>query len=106
MFVISEWWSIKKWAKGGFKSEDAGGFLPLQNKYSKSLSWAEKLNKLFTDLDGKFEFSAQNSNLECLFWRCKNPPVSSDLKPPLKHIGICFSYVNKQKWFEICHQTK
>ena len=29
-------------AKGGFKSEETGGYLPLQNKYSKSLSWTEK----------------------------------------------------------------
>ena len=34
-------------AKGGFKSEDTGGFLPLQNKYSKSLSWAENFNTVF-----------------------------------------------------------
>ena len=72
--------------KGGFKSEETGGFLPLQNKYSKSLSWAENLNKLFTDLGGKFKFSAQYSDLEYLFWRSKNPPVSSDLKPPLVRV--------------------
>ena len=30
--------------EGGFKSEAAGAFLNLQNKYSKSLSWAENLN--------------------------------------------------------------
>jgi hypothetical protein len=69
--------------KGGCKSEDTGGFLLLQNKYYKSLSKAENLNKLFTDLGGKFKFSAQDSDLEYLFWRSKNPPVSSDLKPPL-----------------------
>ena len=69
--------------KGGFKSEDTGKFLLPQNKYSKSLSWAENLNKLFTVLCGKFKFSAQDSDLEYLFWRSKNPPVSSDLKPPL-----------------------
>ena len=69
--------------KGGFKSEDTVGFLLLQNKYSKSLSRAKKINKLLTDLGGKFKFSAQDSDLEYLFWRCKNPPVSSDLNPPL-----------------------
>ena len=69
--------------KAVFKSEETGGFLHCQNKYSKSLSWAENLNKLFTDLGGKFKFSAQDSDLEYLFWRSKNPPVSSDLKPPL-----------------------
>ena len=69
--------------KGGFKSEDNGKFLRLQHKYSKSLFWAENLNKLFTVLGGKFKFSAQDSDLEYLCWRCKNSPVSSDIKPPL-----------------------
>ena len=31
-----------------------------------------------------FKFSAQDSDLEYLFWRSKNPSVSSDLKPPLE----------------------
>ena len=53
--------------KGGFKSENIGGFLLLQNKYSKSLSWAENLNKLFTNLGEKFKFSAQDSDLEYFF---------------------------------------
>jgi hypothetical protein len=41
---------------------------------------------LFTDLGGKFKFSAQDSDLEYLFWRSKTPPVSSDLKPPLRKV--------------------
>ena len=68
-------------------SEDTGGFLHCQNKYSKSLSWAENLNKLFTDLGGKFKFSAQDSDLEYLFWRSKNPTVSSELKIPLAQMA-------------------
>ena len=52
-------------------SEDIGGFLHCQNKYSESLSWTENLNKLFTDLGGKFKFSAQDSDLEYLFWQQK-----------------------------------
>ena len=49
-----------------------------QKKKSKSLSWAENLNKLFTDMGGKFKFSAQDRDLEyffekekssCIFWR-------------------------------------
>ena len=79
--------------KGGFYSEDTGEFLHCQNKYSKSLSWAENLNKLFTVLGGKFKFSAQDSDMEYLCWQCKNSAVSSDLKPSLefkleKNIGI------------------
>ena len=34
-------------SKGGFKSEDTGEFLFLQNKYSKSLSWAENLKVVY-----------------------------------------------------------
>ena len=70
--------------RGGFKSEDTGEFLLLQNKYSKSLSWAENLKTVLTVLGWKFRFSAQDSNLEYLSWRSKNPPVSSDLKPSLR----------------------
>ena len=54
------------------------------NRYSKSLSWAENLNFLPKSLNNLFKFSAQNSDLEYLFWRTKNPPVSSDLKSPLQ----------------------
>ena len=50
--------------KGCFKSEDTEEFFRCQNKYSKSLSWAENLNKLFTVLGGKFKFSAQDSDME------------------------------------------
>ena len=64
-------------------SEDTGEFLLLQNEYCKSLSWAENLNKLFTVLGGKFKFSAQDSDMRYSLWRSKNPPVSSDSKPPL-----------------------
>ena len=49
--------------KGGFESEDTGKVLRLQHKYSKSLSWAENLNKLFTVSGGKFKISAQDSDL-------------------------------------------
>ena len=52
-------------------SEHTEGFLYCQNKYPKSLSWAENLNKLFTDLGGKFKFSAQDSDLGYLFWQYK-----------------------------------
>ena len=64
-------------------------FSDLQNKYYKSLSWAENLNKLFIVLGRKFKFSAQDSDVEYLCWQRKNSPVSSDLKPPLASV---FSY--------------
>ena len=70
--------------KGGFKSEDTEEFFHCQNKYSKPLSWAENLKKLFTVLGRKFKFSAQDSDLEYLFWQRKTSSVSSDLKPPLE----------------------
>ena len=50
--------------KGGFKSEDTGKSLGLQYEYSKSLSWAENLDKLFNILGGKFKFSGQDSDVE------------------------------------------
>ena len=49
------------------------------------------MNKLFTVLGGKFKVSAQDIDLEYLCWRCKNSPVSSDLKPPLS-ISECQSF--------------
>ena len=75
------------------------------NEYSKSLSWAENLNKLFNVLGGKFKFSAQDSDLEYLCWQWKNSPVSSDLKPPLawsffnkiRAVGLL---CNKNVWLE------
>jgi hypothetical protein len=95
---MSKFWVT---VKGGLKSEDTGEFLLLQSEYSKSLSWAENLNKLFTVLGGKFKFFVQDSDLEYWFWRCKNPPASSDLKPTLMDkdtlILIGMSYVWKQE---------
>ena len=67
-----------KWTQ--HKSEDTGKIIHLRHKYSKSLCWAENLNKLFNVLGGKIKFSFQDSDLEYL---CKNTPVSFDLKPPL-----------------------
>ena len=69
--------------KGGFKSEETGILFCCQNKYSKSLSWEKNLNFPPKTVNNLFKFSAQDSDLEYLFWRSKNSPVSSDLKPPL-----------------------
>ena len=55
---------LYRYSKGGFKSEDTEDFFRCQNKYSKSLSWAENLSKLFTVLGGIFKFFAQHSELE------------------------------------------
>ena len=77
-------------------SEDTRGFLHCQNKYSKSLSWAENLSKLFLDLGGKFEFYAQDSDLEYLFWQCENPPASSDIKPPLSKCPLVHGNMKKE----------
>ena len=42
--------------KGGFYSEREVSFSNLPKKYSKSLSWAWNLKKLFTVIGGKFKF--------------------------------------------------
>ena len=47
-----------------FFSESAMRFSNLRNKYSKSLSWALNLNKLFTGMGRKFKFQVQDSDLE------------------------------------------
>ena len=67
--------------KGGFRSEEAGGLLHCQDKYSKSLSWAENLNFPPKTVNKLFKFSTQDSDLEYLSWQCKKSPVSSDFKP-------------------------
>ena len=71
--------------KGGLKSEDTGEFLHCKDRYSRLLPWIENLNNSFTVLGSKFKFSAQDSDLKYLSWQCKNPPASSDLKPPLAY---------------------
>ena len=58
---------IKFCAKGGFKSEETGVFLLLQDKYSKLLSWAEHLNFTPKTVNNLFEFSAQDSDLDYIF---------------------------------------
>ena len=55
--------------KGGFKSEDIGGFLLFLDENSKSLSWAENLDFPPKSVNNLFKFSAQDSDLEYLFWQ-------------------------------------
>ena len=58
--------------KGAFFSESEIRFsnFPISQKnYSKKLSWAWNLNKLFTDMGGNFQFQAQDSFLEYFFWK-------------------------------------
>ena len=58
-------------SKSRFKSEDTGVFFHCQNKYSKSLSWAEIFKKLLTDLGRKFKFSVQDRVFDyfsSIFW--------------------------------------
>ena len=42
-----------------------------------------------------FKFSAQDSDLEHLFWQQKSSPVSSGLKPPLV-VGIDLVCLSRQ----------
>ena len=69
--------------KGGFKSEDIVKILHCQHKYSKLLSWPENLNFLPKTVNNIFKFSAQDSDLEYLFWLQKKSSASSVIKPPL-----------------------
>ena len=65
------------WLKVSLKSEETGEFFHCQNKYPKSLSWAENLN--FSPKT----VSAQDSDVKYLFWQRKKSSVSSNLKQPL-----------------------
>ena len=70
--------NFKKWVK----SIQTAGYNGARTvyKYFK----AENLNNFPSkSVNNLFKFSAQNSDLEYLFWRSKNPPLSSDLKLPL-----------------------
>ena len=70
--------------KGGFKSEETEGFLLLQDKYSKLLSWAEHLNFLPKTVNNVFKFSAQDSDLNIYFGEVKIlQNLLTDLKSPL-----------------------
>ena len=67
--IVSYWksWTLTRCSKGGFFSESEIRFsnLPISQKnYSKKLSWAWNLNKLFTDMGKNFKFQAQDSFLE------------------------------------------
>ena len=69
------------YSKVGIISEYTGRFYFSKiNIANYVLSLAENLNKLFTDLGGKFNYSAQDRDLEYFFfWEIsKNLPVSSD----------------------------
>jgi hypothetical protein len=71
-------------------------FFLLQDKYSKSLSLAENLKFPPKTVYNLFKFSAQDSDLEYLFWRGKSSPISSDLTPntPLIHTWFTYSIWN------------
>ena len=62
--------------------------------------------KLFTILGGKFEFPAQDSDLAYLFWRSKNPLVSSDLKPHLMILFLLLDSVLLDTMEVKCNQKK
>ena len=83
----------KSLPKGCFKAEDTEELFRCQNKYSKSLSWAENLNKLFTEpfREGKFKSSANRM----LIWN-----IYSGLKPPLAaaSFGAKIQIINKGTW--------
>jgi hypothetical protein len=71
----------------------------IPNHYPKQ----KNLNKLFAVLGGKFKFSAQDSDLEYLCWRCKNSAVQVNIFQKLatsaEHVVYqnCSECQNKQK---------
>ena len=82
------------YTKGGIMSEDTGRFLLLQKNIPNL--YPEQIKKNFQPLavNPLFKFSAQDSNLEYLFWRSKNLPVSSDIISPLTtYVHYRFSFL-------------
>ena len=75
--------SLHNWLKMAFSQKTLENFyianINIPNHYPeyKNLNFLPTVNNLF-------KFSAQDSDLEYLFWQYKNFPVSSDLKPPLE----------------------
>ena len=53
-----------KYVKVAFFQKVRFVFQISQKNYSKKLSWAWNLNKLFTNMGGNFKFQAQDSFLE------------------------------------------
>ena len=51
--------------------DDTGESLHLQHQYSKSLSRAENFSFPSKSVNDLLKFSAQDSDLEYLFWQCK-----------------------------------
>ena len=80
----------KGYTKGGFKSEDTGEFFRCKHKYSKSLSWAWNLNKLFTVFGRKFEFQGQDKGQlisKCFFWCLRFLPKNEQKQVDLRYHG-------------------
>ena len=65
-----------------------GRIFTCPKKYSKCLSWAKNLNKLFTVLGGEFKFSAQDRDLEYFFGEVNILPYLLTLKPTLVWIKV------------------
>ena len=83
VFRILIQWAIfevfhKKNLRVFFFSESGIRLSNLPKNYSKSLSWAWNLNKLFTVKGGNFKFHVQDSDLEYLFWQCEKHIALSD----------------------------
>ena len=55
-FGLKKLWIVFYFSKVSFKSEETGEFFRCQNKYSKSLSWAENLNFLPKTANNLFNF--------------------------------------------------
>ena len=59
--------------KGGSNLEDTVFNIDIQNHYPEQI-----IRKVVYCFRREIQISAHDSDLECLCWRCKNSPVSSD----------------------------
>ena len=74
-----------------------------KKNYSKSLSWAWNLNKLFTVMGGNFKFQVQDSDLEYFLeiWRFEKTNRTFWKKPPMND-----PFGSKQKRLFLTLRTK
>ena len=82
--IIQEFEPKNSWAvlyKGGLISDGILTLIPLPKKGTKSLHWAENLNKLFNG--GKFKLSVQGRDLAPLFGNGTKVKKTFEIKLPL-----------------------
>ena len=70
-------------------SEGILTLVPLPTKFSKLLSWAKNLNRLFTTMGEKMKFCAQKSDMAPYVGNGTRIKIPFEIKQPLEEKQIC-----------------